>query len=119
VLLIIGLFIVFIVCGISDDLDGYIARKYDMKSKLGTVLDVVADFLTFVCVMFITSVYTGNPITVISLGIGIVIYQKFDHDSCKKNIELSPVLNILTHIWIFYWILLSMIILRRTFPFLF
>jgi cardiolipin synthase len=37
--------IVFIVAGISDVLDGYIARKYDMSTKLGVVLDPIADKL--------------------------------------------------------------------------
>lgn len=37
--------IVFIIAGISDILDGHIARKYHMISKLGTVLDPVADKL--------------------------------------------------------------------------
>lgn len=36
---------VFIVAGISDVLDGYIARKYDMSTKLGIVLDPIADKL--------------------------------------------------------------------------
>lgn len=37
--------IVFLIAGLSDVLDGYIARKYDMKSKLGAVLDPLADKL--------------------------------------------------------------------------
>lgn len=37
--------LIFLVSGISDVLDGYIARKYDMGSKLGTVLDPFADKL--------------------------------------------------------------------------
>lgn len=37
--------IIFLVAGISDILDGYIARKYNMESKLGAVLDPLADKL--------------------------------------------------------------------------
>lgn len=37
--------IVFILAGISDVLDGYIARKYDMSTKLGVMLDPIADKL--------------------------------------------------------------------------
>ncbi len=37
--------IIFVIAGISDVLDGYIARKYNMQSKLGTVLDPLADKL--------------------------------------------------------------------------
>jgi len=37
--------LVFILAGISDVLDGYIARKYKMTTKLGVILDPVADKL--------------------------------------------------------------------------
>lgn len=36
---------VFIIAGITDLLDGYIARKYDLVSVVGTVLDPFADKL--------------------------------------------------------------------------
>lgn len=34
---------VFILAGVSDVLDGYIARRYDLITKLGSVLDPFAD----------------------------------------------------------------------------
>lgn len=36
-------FLVFILAGISDGLDGYIAKKYGFVSKLGAILDPLAD----------------------------------------------------------------------------
>jgi cardiolipin synthase (CMP-forming) len=35
----------FLVIGVTDVLDGYVARKYHMVSKLGTLLDPIADKL--------------------------------------------------------------------------
>jgi len=35
--------VIFVVAGITDFLDGYIARKYDLISKIGTVMDPLAD----------------------------------------------------------------------------
>jgi len=36
-------FAAFAVAGISDGLDGYIARRFDMRSELGAYLDALAD----------------------------------------------------------------------------
>src|SRR5512138_1980964 len=38
-------FILFIIAGITDGLDGYIARRLSMSSKLGLYLDPIADKL--------------------------------------------------------------------------
>ncbi len=38
-------FILFIIAGITDGLDGYIARRLSMSSKLGLNLDPIADKL--------------------------------------------------------------------------
>ncbi|MFN3330196.1 MAG: CDP-alcohol phosphatidyltransferase family protein, partial [Pyrinomonadaceae bacterium] len=37
--------VVFLMAGISDGIDGLIARKYNQQSELGTVLDPIADKL--------------------------------------------------------------------------
>lgn len=43
----------YIACGLSDALDGYLARRMGATSKLGQVLDSVADFLFIGLVLFI------------------------------------------------------------------
>jgi len=35
--------IVFVICGITDFVDGYIARKYDMVTEFGKLMDPLAD----------------------------------------------------------------------------
>lgn len=49
--------LIFILAGITDVLDGYIARKYDLGTKLGAVLDPFADkLMTFtILISFATS----------------------------------------------------------------
>ncbi|WP_353092571.1 CDP-diacylglycerol--glycerol-3-phosphate 3-phosphatidyltransferase [Tissierella praeacuta] len=48
--------LIFILAGISDVLDGYIARKYDMSTKLGIVLDPIADkLMTFTILISFTT----------------------------------------------------------------
>ena len=48
--------IVFIIAGISDLLDGYIARKFDLKTKVGAALDPLADkLMTFAVLISFTT----------------------------------------------------------------
>jgi len=42
---------IYIICGISDVLDGYIARKTNTTSKFGDNIDSVADFIVIVVLM--------------------------------------------------------------------
>lgn len=66
-------YVVYIICGLSDVLDGFIARKTAASSKLGEKLDSVAD-LMMVGVMFIIFypvIYlpTGILIWIISIAV--------------------------------------------------
>lgn len=67
-ILIAGL--VFILAGISDVLDGYIARKYNLKTKIGTVLDPLADKLMTFAILISFAVSNFIPYWIlIALGI--------------------------------------------------
>jgi len=45
-------FILYLICGLSDILDGYIARKTKSTSKLGANLDGLADFILIAVVLY-------------------------------------------------------------------
>lgn len=49
----IAFFAIYLVCGISDVFDGYIARKTDTASKLGGKLDSIADLVMVVVLMIV------------------------------------------------------------------
>ena len=67
-ILIAGL--VFILAGISDVLDGYIARKYNLQTKLGTVLDPFADkLMTFAILISFTWSKLIPPWILIAIGV--------------------------------------------------
>lgn len=64
--------IIYIFCGITDFLDGYIARKMCVTSNLGARMDTVAD-LIFVIVMFITLVPLIKVPSYITLWIVVIV----------------------------------------------
>ena len=49
-------FILFFVAGATDYFDGYLARKYNLTSEIGEILDPIADKILIVFVLFGLSV---------------------------------------------------------------
>ena len=49
-------FILFFLAGITDYYDGYLARKYNLVSQLGEILDPIADKILIVFLLFAISV---------------------------------------------------------------
>ena len=49
-------FILFFIASITDYFDGYLARKYDLVSKLGEIMDPIADKILIVFLLFSISV---------------------------------------------------------------
>jgi cardiolipin synthase len=77
---ILSALVVFAVCGISDGLDGFLARVLKQKSKLGAYLDPIADKLilasTFVVLAVMNFIPTWLAVTVISrdvlISLGVI-----------------------------------------------
>ena len=67
--------IIFTLSVFTDFLDGYFARKYDLTSKLGRLLDPFADKLTVISILFILVFTTDIPkiIPIILLSREIII----------------------------------------------
>ncbi|MEN6615775.1 MAG: CDP-diacylglycerol--glycerol-3-phosphate 3-phosphatidyltransferase [Syntrophorhabdus sp.] len=55
-------FVLFILAGITDGLDGFVARKFQLTSKLGLYLDPIADKLLVSSVLITLTYYHKVPL---------------------------------------------------------
>lgn len=53
--------VVFVVCGVSDGLDGMVARLFNQKSRLGTFLDPLADKMVLASAYVVLAVRSFLP----------------------------------------------------------
>jgi cardiolipin synthase (CMP-forming) len=52
---------IFIVAGLTDGLDGLLARRFDQRSQLGTILDPIADKLMLVTAFIVLTMRSVFP----------------------------------------------------------
>ena len=57
--------ILFIIAGITDNLDGYVARKTGTTSSLGAILDLLADKLLIILTIFYFISYDSSLLLII------------------------------------------------------
>ena len=84
--------IVYLIAGLSDFLDGYIARKFDAQSKLGKFLDPLGDklmtFVVLICITITNRIFLWAVLVFfvkeILMGIGGLVLHK------KAHVELPP-----------------------------
>jgi len=67
---------VFFTAAVTDGIDGYIARKYSQKSRLGTLLDPLADKLLLVSALVLFSIDNGEAFERIPLWFPILIISR-------------------------------------------
>jgi cardiolipin synthase len=61
---------VFVVAGITDALDGHLARKYDWRTAIGAWLDPIADKVLLVAVYVALGVVAGVPRWLAAIVVG-------------------------------------------------
>lgn len=93
---------ILICSGISDALDGYIARKYNMVTELGKCLDPIADkltqFILLICLLskypmakVILGIFVVKEIVITSVGYKVICVQG-KNDGAKWYGKLSTVI---------------------------
>lgn len=70
-------FIIFVLAGLSDGIDGFIARQFNQQSELGSYLDPIADKLLLISVFIMLAILDYLPhwlvVLVVSRDVLIVI----------------------------------------------
>ncbi|MEI8176325.1 MAG: CDP-alcohol phosphatidyltransferase family protein [Candidatus Omnitrophota bacterium] len=92
-------FLIFFVAVITDGIDGFIARRFNQKTELGTILDPLADKMllisAFICLSLSTSIPEHLrlppwlPILVISRDVIIVLGSVIIH-LIKGSVRILP-----------------------------
>ncbi|PID58836.1 CDP-diacylglycerol--glycerol-3-phosphate 3-phosphatidyltransferase [candidate division KSB3 bacterium] len=88
--------VIFVICGLTDGLDGFIARTYHQRTKIGAFLDPLADkllltssFITLALVELPNTIPFWLIVTVISrdliISIGIAVLFMLE-----TNVTISP-----------------------------
>jgi cardiolipin synthase (CMP-forming) len=88
-------FVLFLIAGISDAVDGAIARRFDMKSELGAYLDPLADKALIVSI-YVTLGVTGvipSWLTILVVARDIMIVSAVMISwIMDKPVEIAPII---------------------------
>nr|WP_210269908.1 CDP-alcohol phosphatidyltransferase family protein [Hyphomicrobium methylovorum] len=90
-------FLAFVVAGISDAVDGFLAKRFGWETELGAYLDPIADKLLIVCIFIALGVTNSLPswlvILVVSrdvlIIIGVVLSWLLNHPTPMKPLAVS------------------------------
>ncbi|MCS7047964.1 MAG: CDP-alcohol phosphatidyltransferase family protein [Verrucomicrobiae bacterium] len=69
-------FVIFAVAALSDGLDGYIARRYNQRTELGTWLDPLADKALLISALVILSIDHGGAFEQLPLWFPILVISR-------------------------------------------
>jgi cardiolipin synthase len=87
-------FLIFILAGVSDAIDGFIAKNYDLRTELGAYLDPLADKALLISIYVSLAIYAGLPawiaVTVVSRDVMIVVAVLVSW-LLDKPVEIRPV----------------------------
>jgi cardiolipin synthase len=87
-------FLIFILAGVSDAIDGFIAKRFNLGTELGAYLDPLADKALLISIYISLAIYAGLPawvaITVVSRDVMILVAVLVSW-LLDKPVEIRPV----------------------------
>ena len=87
-------FLIFLLAGVSDAVDGFIARRFDLRTELGAYLDPLADKALLTSIYVSLAIYGALPawvaIAVVSRDVMIVVAVVVSW-LLDKPVEIRPV----------------------------
>lgn len=110
--------IIWVISGLTDILDGFIARKFHMESDLGRILDPLADKLTLF-VVSLTLAFDGYKRLFILAGIlfikeffmmigGILFAKKYNDHKVEPSKWYGKLATVILYVTMFSMILIKM-----------
>ena len=89
-------FILFILAALTDYLDGWLARKYDVESTLGKLLDPIADKILLCCALVSIIILSENNF-ISFIGV-IILLREFWISALREMSASKPELASLTSV---------------------
>lgn len=83
----------FVVAGLSDGVDGYLARKLDQRSELGAYLDAIADKLLLVSVFVVLGFERHLPLWLVVMAVsrdGLIVGAVMLSSILGYPVEIKP-----------------------------
>lgn len=83
----------FLLAGVSDAVDGYIARRFNQRSRLGSYLDPMADKLLLVSVFVVLAVLQELPLWLVIAAVsrdGLIVVAILLSSLMGSPVEMRP-----------------------------
>ena len=88
-------FVIFVIAGLSDGVDGFIARHYDQQSELGTYLDPIADKALLVSVFIMLAILGYLPQWLVVLVVSrdvLIVMAVLVSSLMAQPVDMNPIL---------------------------
>jgi len=86
-------FFLILIAGVSDGVDGFLARFFNWRSRLGAILDPLADKILLICLFGVFAIKGLLPLWLMYLVVGrdiVILIGGFIYNFFIEKIEIKP-----------------------------